>query len=490
MGASTTAAGRNKRPLTKRCEPRVVKARAEAAAGNELLNVAASLRTPRPSSVPVSATETPPLVEAPHVYSHLTVTFGLSGEVLCPSAPWPATHQELLVRVTEAMGSVTPSQVLFASVTLASEVSPTPLSWLHVPLRSCTTLQVIRHAGRWSMLQRVRQAAEDEQGTIQSRFLEPLLTRRTEGARSPQESWEMESRGEFQQNFLRAPRFGLGAAPPEFCTDEEAGATEWEPMALDMRILAIIMETAGVNILRLAQAAGPLDLTLHHIFGTATTSYFRRVLRGALSLYPAALVETPPALKALNIGRLLGPESQLFHDQHGRRWCATCPVLQAGLGMNNELGALGLWFYFKLHQFHLRPLHESTAEARQLMRVLEPGGFYLKYLLKPVMARLTFSSGTAVARRLTELFVEMLDDTYTESDLINFLKHFWHLSAQQLTEAVGVAVLKKPAKPLISMWGAAGPRHTTHQVLRSAYCQRSHHTELPWTKFCEMVQAL
>jgi hypothetical protein len=158
--------------------------------------------------------------------------------------------------------------------------------------------------------------------------------------------------------------------------------------------------------------------------------------------------------------------------------------------MNNELGALGLWFYFKLHHYHLRPLHESTMEARQLLRVLEPGGFYMKYLIKPVMARLTFSTGTAVARRLTELYVDMLDKTNTDTDLMDFLKHFWHLSAQQLTEAVGAAVLKKPAKLLRSIWSLAGDWQTTHQVLRRAYCQRSHHAELPWTKFCEMVQAL
>jgi hypothetical protein len=388
------------------------------------------------------------------------------------------------------MKNTTPSQVLFASVVLVPEISPTPLSWLHVPLKSCAALRVIVHASRWSLLQKVCQAARDEEGTIQSRVLEPLLTRRADGGRGPHDAWEMETRGEFQQRFLRGPRFMREEAPQEFCTDEEAMATEWEPMTLDIRTLAIIMEAAGLGILRLAQSTGPLDVTLHHIFGTTTTSYFRRLLRGALSLYPAALVETPPALKALNIGRLLGPESQLYHDQHGRQWCATCPVLTTGLGMNNEYGALGLWFYFKLHQFHLRPLHESSMEARQLLRVLEPGGFYSKYLIKPVMERLTFSTGTAIARRLTELFVDMLDDTNTELDLINFLKHFWHLSARQLTEVVGVAVLKKPAKLLVSMWGTAGAKHTTHQVLHHAYRQRSHHAELPWIKFCEMAQTL
>jgi hypothetical protein len=246
-----------------------------------------------------------------------------------------------------------------------------------------------------------------------------------------------------------------------------------------MASLLICMEMRGRDLFCLCHG-DHATYQLQQIVGYCLDSYFLWLLRRAVTTYSYSTV--PKALYALDLACEKEPEYGFLENPF--TWNQN-DVLELGLAMQDEWGALALRLYFDLHDVCPRVVHVTFPEAKHLLKLVKkpPTEHYRKYLLKPVLKRLAFSGRVREAGVLTHFFVETIDGDTTEKDVCQWIGRFWHLDVKQLLEAVGRPLLSIPSKAVQSSWSANPQVLTTHRLLEREYKLHAHNDVLPWAEF-------
>jgi hypothetical protein len=402
---------------------------------------------------------------------------GFSGDVLCQ-----ARRRDLLTTVAALLQKPTVLIRLASKLVLESGIQS--WSWEEVGDNAVEipqeALMLIRHDGQWQFLDHLWKRLQT--ATCVQELLLPLFSPRW-GVSEPLAA-QTEGREVFQERLLYVmPTLAQSARASRICNEEMTKLTEWVPADHDMASLLLAMETRGKDLFRICQG-NHATFELQQIVGSPARSYFVWLIQRAMDQAPPGVV--PKALTALHLACTKEPE----YGFNSFTWLQN-PALQQGLAMQDEWGALALRLYFDLHDVCPRVVHVSFPEAASLLDLVDlvqgPDWhyrkYYRKYLLKPVLKRLTFSGCVKEAGLLTHMFVETLDGDFTEKDVCRWIEHFWHLDVQQFLEAVGRPMLSVPSKAVQSSWSTNPKVLTTHRLLQREYELHAHNDVLPWPDF-------